>query len=78
MAENVRKFRTEGGINGGGKSELEFSSKGNIRKSDALRCKECTGSKVLFQECESGIQALLENSVNLEGCLSRTKLEKGR
>jgi hypothetical protein len=71
MADNVRKLCTEGGIDGGGEGGLELSSERNISKSDAFRREVCAGSKVLFNDCKSGSQPVLENGVNLEGCLSK-------
>jgi hypothetical protein len=45
---------------------LELSGKHNVREGNALRCKVRAGSKVLFEDGESGIQAVLKNGVDLE------------
>jgi len=76
VADNVRKLCAEGGVDSGGEGRLELSSERNIRKSDAFRCEVCAGSKVLFDDCKSGSQPVLENGVDLEGCLSRKPRER--
>jgi hypothetical protein len=77
MAENVRKLRTEGSIDGGGEGGLELSDQGNVRKSDAFRCEVRAGSKVFFDDGKCGNQSVLENGVYLEGYLSRKYTERG-
>lgn len=67
MAENVRKLRTEGGIDGGGQGGLDLSGQGNVRKSDAFRCEVRAGGKVFFDDGKCGSQSVLENGVYLEG-----------
>ena len=66
MAEDIRKLRTEGSIDGGGKGGLELSGKYNVCKRNTLSCEIRAGSKVLFEDNESGIQAVLKNGVDLE------------
>jgi len=73
VAEHVRKFGTKGGGDGRGEGMLKVSDKRNVRKSDTLRFKECSVSKVLFEDNESESQTALENGVNLEGHLNRTE-----
>ena len=66
MAEEIRKLRTVSRIDGGGESGLELSGKGNVCERNTLRCKVRAGSEVLFEDNESGIQAVLKNGVDLE------------
>ena len=66
MAEDIRKLRTVGRIDGGGESGLELSSKGYVCERNTLCCKVRAGSEVLFEDNESRIQAVLENGVDLE------------
>lgn len=67
MAEDVWELRTKGSVDSGGEGGLELSGKRNVCKGNALRCKERTDNQVLFEENESGSQAVLKNGVDLEG-----------
>ena len=66
MTEDVGKFRTEGRVDGGGECGLELGGERDVGKSDALRCKVRAGNEVRFEDGESGSQAVLEHSVDLE------------
>ena len=66
MANDIRKLRAEGSIDVGGEGRLELSGKHNVCERNTLSCKVCAGSKVLFEDGESGTQAVLKNGVDLE------------
>jgi len=81
VAEDIRKLRTERGIDVGREGGLELSGKRDVCEGNALRCKVRAGSQMLFDDDESGSQAFLENGVDrfvvgVDGTLDELK-DKG-